>query len=89
MIYKQILDIFSESSFEIKGTNLQAGEGGKVIAFLSASGGTGSFTSAAACALRFARLGKKALYLNIEQFDSADVFFKARVPEISEILSMR
>lgn len=76
LIYKQILDLFSESSFEIKGSNLQVGEGGKVIAFLSASGGTGSSTSAAACALRFAQLEKKVLYLNMEQFGSADVFFK-------------
>ncbi|MDE6516683.1 MAG: chromosome partitioning protein ParA, partial [Acetatifactor sp.] len=48
-----------------------------VLAFVAAGGGTGSSVAAAACAMNFARKGKKALYLNLEKFGSADVFFQA------------
>ena len=75
MIYKYILDVFAETATEITGMSMVAGEGCKALAFLSASGGTGSSTAAAACAIRFTQMGKKVLYLNLEQFGSADVFF--------------
>lgn len=77
LIYKHILSIFSETATEITGVSMDSGEGGKTIAFLSASGGTGASSVAAACAVRFAKLGKKVLYLNLEQFGTADVFFNA------------
>lgn len=76
LIYKQILSIFSENASDITGIRLDEKEGDQVIAFLSASGGTGSSTAAAACAIRLAQRGKKVLYLNMERFGTSDVFFQ-------------
>lgn len=76
LIYKHILGIFSENAAEITGVSMKLGEGSKVLAYVSASGGTGASTMAAACVIRFAKMGKKVLYLNLEQFGSADVFFQ-------------
>ncbi|MFG6358234.1 MAG: chromosome partitioning protein ParA [Acetatifactor sp.] len=75
-IYRQILGLFSEKTAAVLGTYTE-GEGGKALAFVSAAGGTGSSVAAAACAMYFAQKGKKALYLNLEKFGSADVFFQA------------
>ncbi len=75
-IYRQILGLFSEKTAAVIGTHVE-GEGGRVLAFASAAGGTGSSVAAAACAMYFAQRGKKALYLNLEKFGSADVFFQA------------
>ena len=74
-LYRQILGLFSEKTAAVTGAHM-TGEGSKVLAFVSAAGGTGSSAAAAACAMRFARKGKKALYLNLERFGSADVFFQ-------------
>lgn len=76
-IYRQILSIYAESAAEITGFNIEQRNGSKVIAFAAASGGAGASTAAAACAIRFARKEKKVLYLNLEKFGSADVFFSA------------
>lgn len=74
LIYKQILNIYSEKaeSFSIK----RGGEGKtKIVLFTSPVGGVGTSTIAAAFAYRFAHLGKKVLYLNLTPFDSPDFFF--------------
>lgn len=76
LIYKRILNIFSEKTAAKAGINPDENQGAKTIAFISAAGGTGCSTAAAACAVRFARKGKKVLYLNLERFGSADVFFR-------------
>lgn len=76
LIYKQILSIYSENAGRVSGLKL-GDENCKVIAFSSVSGGTGSSSMAAACALRFASLGKKTMYLNLEKYGSSDVFFSA------------
>ncbi|MGN0141215.1 MAG: chromosome partitioning protein ParA [Roseburia sp.] len=76
LIYKHILNIFSEKTSAVTGIHLEENHGAKVVAFISAAGGTGCSTAAAACAAHFARNGKKVLYLNLEQFGSADVFFQ-------------
>ena len=75
-IYRQILGMFSEKTAAVVGARME-GEGAKTLAFVSAAGGTGSSVAAAACAMHFAQKGKKALYLNLEKFGSADVFFQA------------
>ncbi len=75
-IYRQILGMFSEKTAAVVGAHME-GEGAKTLAFVSAAGGTGSSVAAAACAMHFAQKGKKALYLNLEKFGSADVFFQA------------
>ena len=76
-IYRQILGIFSEKVAATTGIRLNEENSGKVLAFVSAGGGTGSSTAAAACAVSFAEKGKKTLYLNLERLGSADIFFHA------------
>lgn len=77
LIYKQILSVYSEKASSITGFKV-GGDAGQVIAFCSASGGVGSSTMAAACAVRLAAKDKKVLYLNLEKFGSADVFFSGQ-----------
>ncbi len=74
LIYKQVLSIYSENASNITGFKL-TDEDCKLIAFSSPSGGVGSSTMAAACALHFAKSGKETLYLNLEKFGSSDLFF--------------
>lgn len=76
LIYKQILSIYSENAGNVAGLKL-GDDTAKIIAFQSVSGGCGGSTMAAACALHFAAQGKKTLYLNLEKYGSADVFFSA------------
>lgn len=76
LIYKQILSIYSETAGNVSG--LRFGDDScKVIFFLPVSGGVGSSSMAAACARHFAAKGKRTLYLNLEKFAGADVFFEA------------
>ena len=74
LIYKQILNIYSE-----KGGNelkLKQGVGnGNVVVFLSPGGGTGSSVMAVAYSMRLAARGKRTLYLNLEQLGSSDIYF--------------
>lgn len=76
IIYRQVLGLFSEKAAAVTGVYME-GDGSKTLAFVSAAGGTGSSVASAACALHFAQKGKKTLYLNLEKFGSADVFFQA------------
>lgn len=76
LIYKKILSIYSENAGSITGLKI-ADSSCQIVAFSSISGGTGSSTMAAACALHFATIGKKVLYLNLEAFGSSDLFFSA------------
>lgn len=73
MIYKEILGIFSDISPDT--IKFEAGNGGTVVFFASVCGGAGSSTVAAAFAKRQTMLGKKVLYLNLEQFGAAETFF--------------
>lgn len=76
LIYRQILSLYSENAGSVSG--LKFGDDAcKVLAFTSPCGGVGTSTMAAACALNYASMGKKTLYLNFEQFGSSDVFFSA------------
>lgn len=74
LIYRQILSIYSENAGNLSGIKL-GDDSSKIIAFTSPSGGVGTSTVAAACALHFAQSGKKTLYLNLEKFGSSDLFF--------------
>ena len=76
LIYKQILSIYSEKAGNITGLKIND-ENCKLIVFASPSGGAGSSTMAAACALHYSAQGKKTLYLNLEKFGSSDVYFTA------------
>lgn len=77
LIYKQIISVYSEKASTITGFKMTDNEC-KVILFCSASGGAGSSTMAAACAVHLAQKEKKVMYLNLEKFGSADVFFSGQ-----------
>ncbi|MBQ9885710.1 MAG: AAA family ATPase [Lachnospiraceae bacterium] len=74
LIYKEILDIYSEQA---AGTALKSDSGHitRLYSFVSAAGGTGCSTVAAAFALYAASLDKKVLYLNMELVSSTEFFF--------------
>ncbi len=74
LIYKQVLNIYSENAESISGVKL-GGDGCKIVVFSSPCGGVGTSTMAAACAVSFAAKRGKTLYLNLERFGAADVFF--------------
>ena len=76
LIYKQLLSIYSEKVGNVTGLRF-TDDGCKLIAFTSPSGGVGTSTVAASCALHFALHGKKTLYLNLEDYGSSDVFFSS------------
>lgn len=77
LIYKQILSIYAEKASSITGFT-GAENDSRILAFCSASGGVGSSSVAAACAVHFARQGNKVLYLNLERFGSADLYFSGQ-----------
>ncbi len=74
LIYKQILSVYAEKASSITGFSMQ-GDKSNVVAFCSPSGGVGTSTMAAACAVHYAAQGLKVLYLNLEKFGSSDLFF--------------
>ena len=76
LIYKQIVSIYSEKAGSVSGLKF-GDDNAKVILFASPCGGCGTSTMAAACAKYYAQKGKKTLYLNLENYGSADVYFKA------------
>ncbi|MBQ7145910.1 MAG: AAA family ATPase [Lachnospiraceae bacterium] len=77
LIYKQVLALYAENAG--KGGSLRKKQPGSayIISFQPVSGGAGASTAAAACALHFANLGKKVLYLNLERCGTADTYFSA------------
>ena len=75
LIYKQILSAYSEKASSIMGFTPGADKG-TIVAFASPAGGVGTSTVAASCALHYARSGHSVLYLNLETFGSADLFFQ-------------
>lgn len=74
LIYKQVLSIFSDQASAITGM-MGNPSGSKLFGFFSVAGGCGSTAAAVAFALYLARKGKKVLYLNLETFGNADLFF--------------
>jgi len=77
LIYKQILSVYSEKASAITGF-VSHGDKGRILIFTSVGGGVGSSSVAAACAMHCAKLEKKALYLNLERFGSADLLFSGQ-----------
>lgn len=76
LIYRQILSIYSEKAENMSKMKMTE-DGSKVITFSSPCGGTGTSSVAVACAVNFAKKGKKVLYFNLEPFGSSDNFFNA------------
>lgn len=77
IIYKEILNLYSEQSGVVAKSRMESGEEVKVVLFTSPAGGTGTSTIAAAYALRKAMQGMQVLYLNLETFGNADSYFQA------------
>jgi MinD-like ATPase involved in chromosome partitioning or flagellar assembly len=78
LIYREILDIMDEVTDNVSGVRADGRVETKIIGFVSASGGVGSSTLAAACAMAMARKGLRVLYLNIEAFSTSNVFFSGQ-----------
>ena len=76
LIYKQILSLYAENASKVAGLKMDEGSC-KLIVFSAASGGVGASCMAAACALNYAQNQKRVLYLNLEKFGHAELFFKA------------
>lgn len=77
LIYKEILSLFSEKSGEVIGYKKDGFSSTSILTFVSSGGGCGSSTAAAACATNLSKKEKKVLYLNLEQFGCANLFFTA------------
>ena len=73
-LYAQIMDIYVERAEPVI-LRPDSNENCRVIAFCSASGGVGTSTVAAACAIHYAKYGEKTIYLNLEPFGSAELYF--------------
>lgn len=74
LLYRQILGVFAEKNAGIS-ENAAGGSAADVIAFASPAGGVGTSTLAAASAINFAACGQRTLYLCLDPFGSADLFF--------------
>lgn len=75
LIYKQILSLYAEQTPNIIGAAGDHSNSMKTIAFSSPSGGTGTSTAAAGCAISLAGKGHRVLYLNLQKYGDADAFF--------------
>lgn len=75
-IHEQILDIYSVKQ-EMLSISVKENDPGKIkiVTFMSPAGGTGASTLAAACARQLALKGENVIYLNLEQFGTADAYF--------------
>lgn len=77
LIYKEILNIYAEKAADLGVNKEVINNTTSIYTFVSASGGTGSSTIAAAVSINAAKAGKKVLYLNLEKFGNVNVFFRA------------
>ena len=75
VIYKQILNLYSEVAANLSGTRSGSSRQTHFFVFSSPCGGVGTSTVAAACARHFASQDKRTLYLNLEKFGEAGLFF--------------
>lgn len=76
LLYKELISLFSEKSAKMVGFKTEENDDITIMTFLSSSGGTGSSSMAAACAMNLAKIDKKVLYLNIEYFGTAQTYFQ-------------
>lgn len=74
LIYKQVLSLYSENAGSFADLKMTDDEC-IIYTFSSPCGGTGTSSVAAACAMHYAAQGKRVLYLNLNSFDSSDLFF--------------
>lgn len=74
LIYRQVLGVFAGKNAGISEYSSKGGAA-EIIAFSSPAGGVGTSTLAAACAINFAARSLRTLYLCLDPFGSADLFF--------------
>ncbi len=85
LIYKEILNLYSELDKELSFKSWQGSC--DMHLFIGASGGVGTTTIAAACARNLAENGRKVLYLNLEGTGIVDEFFKGELNQgLSDML---
>ena len=76
MIYKRILDVYSETAKDVVEKKTGGGTSiTRVLCFSAPAGGVGVSSLAAACALHLAGQNHRVLYLNLERFGSAEEYF--------------
>ncbi|MCD7859349.1 MAG: hypothetical protein LUH51_04150 [Firmicutes bacterium] len=75
LIYKQILSLYAEKASNALGFSAHENKG-NVLVFSSPCGGVGTSVMAAACAVNAAGRNKSVLYINLEKFGSADLYFE-------------
>lgn len=74
-IYKQILGLYAENASNLK--IKENGSSARIVLFVSAQGGSGTSSAAAAYALKCALDKKKVFYLNLELLGSPDIYFSS------------
>ncbi|MBO6214338.1 MAG: chromosome partitioning protein ParA [Lachnospiraceae bacterium] len=74
LIYKQILNVYSEVAGNIDRKRMPREEETFLSVFSSPAGGVGNTTLAIAYAIHLASLGKKVFYLNLEDISSTDAY---------------
>lgn len=76
LIFNRIQRVYLEKSAAII-SSVDNGESDKVkvVDFIASSGGVGCSVASVAFAVKCAKLGKKVLYLNLDCFSSADIYF--------------
>lgn len=79
--YRQIVSLFSDVANDITGFARMKNENISILGFVSASGGTGCSTAAAAAAIHLSKAGKKVLYLNFEKLGDPNLYFSAEGKE--------
>lgn len=86
-LYREILGLYAESNAQaLKGGNY-LGEGARVLAVTSASGGSGASTVAAALAVSLAARKQRVTYLNLEAMGDPGLYFSGEGREtFSELL---
>lgn len=81
LFYKEILNLYSDIAGEASWTLKDAADNEtRLITFLSAAGGAGGSTMAAACALNLAARQQSVLYLCLDCFGSSNTYFNADGP---------
>lgn len=73
-IYRGIKSVYDDRRTDIGGSN-GAGTAGKVILFSAAAGGVGTSSMAAACAVRIAKKNQRVIYVNLQKFGGANLYF--------------
>lgn len=80
-LYKAVVNLYSTVATDITAFAGLSGNACNIYGFMSASGGTGSSTAAAACAMHLAKAGKKVVYLNYEKLGDPNLYFSAEGTE--------